>query len=100
MIGANCTIEDNARILSSYLFDGVFIGKGSNISGAVVADETIIGEKCSIENGTVIGHRTTIGSHSTVHSGVKIWPEVVIDKNSSIKETVVNSGYDTAQEGS
>lgn len=100
VIGSNCTIEDNAKILSSYLFDNVSIGKESNISGGVVADETIIGEHCFLENGTVIGHKVLIGSNSTIHSGVKIWPEVVIDKDSSIQETVINSGYDAAHEGS
>jgi len=100
VIGSNCTIEDNAKILSSYLFDNVSIGKDSNISGGVVADETIIGEHCFLENGTVIGHKVLIGNNSTIHSGVKIWPEVVIDKGSSIQETVINSGYDTANEGS
>ncbi|MGB9938707.1 sugar phosphate nucleotidyltransferase [Methanosarcina sp.] len=100
VIGSNCTIEDNAKILSSYLFNDVSIGKDSNISGGVVSDETIIGEHCSLENGTVIGHRVTIGNNSTIHSGVKIWPEVVIKENSSIGETVVNSDYDAAHEGS
>lgn len=100
VIGSNCTIEDNAKILSSYLFDYVSIGKESNISGGVVADETVIGEHCFLENGTVIGHKVLIGSNSTIHSGVKIWPEVVIDKNSSIQETVINYGYDDAHEGS
>mgnify|MGYP000878505164 FL=1 len=100
VIGSNCTIKDNAKILSSYLFDNVSIGKDSNFSGGVVADETVIGEHCFLENGTVIGHKVLIGSNSTIHSGVKIWPEVAIDKNSSIQDTVINSGYDAASEGS
>jgi mannose-1-phosphate guanylyltransferase len=100
VIGSNCTIEDNAKILSSYLFDNVSIGKNSNISGGVVSDETVIGAHCFLENGTVIGHRVTIGSNSTIHSGVKVWPEVVVEKNSSIMETVINSEYDAAHEGS
>lgn len=100
VIGSNCNIEDNAKILSSYLFDNVSIGSDSNISGGVVADETVIGDHCFLENGTVIGHKVTIGSDSTIHSGVKIWPEVVIDKNSSIKDSIMNSDYDTTNEGS
>ncbi|HWQ47347.1 MAG TPA: NDP-sugar synthase [Methanosarcina sp.] len=100
VIGSNCTIEDNAKILSSYLFNNVSIGKESNISGGVVADETLIGEHCFLENGTVIGHKVLIGNNSTIHSGVKIWPEAVIDKDSSIQENVINPDYDTAHEGS
>jgi mannose-1-phosphate guanylyltransferase len=100
VIGSNCIIEDEAKIFSSYLFSDVRIGNGSNISGAVVADETIIGSHCSIENSTVIGHRVTIGNNSTIHSGVKIWPEVAINDYSSIKDTVVNSDYDITDAGS
>ena len=66
----------------------------------MVADETIVGEHCYLENGTVIGHKVVIGNYSTIHSGVKVWPEIKIDKNSSIKDTLVNSDYDTTYEGS
>jgi mannose-1-phosphate guanylyltransferase len=100
VIGSNCIIEDDAKLFSSYLFDNVRIGKASNISGAVVSDETIVGAHCSIENGTVIGHKVDIGKNTTIHSGVKIWPEVVINDHSSIKDTVVNSNYDITDEGS
>jgi mannose-1-phosphate guanylyltransferase len=100
VIGANCVIEDNAKILSSYLFDHVRIGNNSNISGSVVADGTIVGEKCSLENGTVIGHKVNIGNNSILHSGVKVWPEVVISKGASIKENLINPEYDASSEGS
>ncbi len=100
VIGSNCVIEDNAKLLSSYLFDHVRIGENSNISGAIVADDTIIGENCSLENGTVIGHKVIIGNNSTIHSGVKVWPEVMINKNSSIKEITLNPDYDTSYDGS
>ena len=100
VIGSNCTIGNDSKILSSYLFDNVSIGKASNISGAVVADETIIGDNCYLENGTVIGHKVVIGNYSTIHSGVKVWPQITINQNSSIKDTLVNSDYDTTYEGS
>jgi mannose-1-phosphate guanylyltransferase len=100
VIGSNCIIGNDSKILSSYLFDNVSIGKASNISGAVVADETIIGDNCYLENGTVIGHKVVIGNYSTIHSGVKVWPQITINQNSSIKDTLVNSDYDTTYEGS
>lgn len=100
VIGSNCVIENNARILSSYLFDHVRIGKNSNISGSVVADGTIVGDGCSLENGTVIGHQVNIGGNSIIHSGVKVWPEVVISKGTGVKENLINPKYDAASEGS
>ena len=76
------------------------IGKDSNISGSVVADETIVGDNCYLENGTLIGHKVTVGNKSIIHSGVKVWPEIKIDQNSSIKETLFNSDYDINCESS
>ena len=100
VIGPNCTIDNNAKIFSSSLFDNVNIGKNSNISGAVVADETIVGDNCYLENGTLIGHNVVVGNNSIIHSGVKVWPEIKIDQNSSIKETLINSDYDINCESS
>ena len=62
VIGSNCNIDNNSKIFSSSLFDNVNIGKDSNISGAVVADETIVGDNCYLENGTLIGHKVVVGT--------------------------------------
>ena len=100
VIGSFCTIGNNAKIFSSYLFNNVCIGKSSNLSGDVIADNTTVGENCYLENGTVIGHKVVIGDSSTIHSGVKIWPEMNIDRNSNIKDTLVNYAYETTYDGS
>ncbi len=93
-IASNCVIKDGCRILSSYIYNDVTIGKNCNVSGSVMDTNTVVGQNCSIENGTVIGPRVNIGSDSTIHSDVKIWPDLTIKSKSMIQETLINPDYE------
>jgi mannose-1-phosphate guanylyltransferase len=92
-IGSNCVIKDGCRILSSYIYNDVTIGKNCNVSGSVIDNTTVVGQDCSLENGTVIGPRVNIGSDTTVHSDVKIWPELTVKSGSRIQEDLLNPDY-------
>ncbi|MBP2030294.1 mannose-1-phosphate guanylyltransferase [Methanohalophilus levihalophilus] len=92
-IAANCVIKDGCRILSSYIYSDVTIGKNCNVSGSVIDSNTVVGQNCSLENGTVIGPRVNIGNDVTVHSDVKIWPEVAIKSGAKVQETLFNPDY-------
>jgi mannose-1-phosphate guanylyltransferase len=90
-IGKNCTIGSESRILSSIISDNIQIGMGSCISGAIIDNNTIIGNSCMIENGSVIGPRVVIGNDVTVHSGVRIWPGIVVKED--VSEDIINEDY-------
>jgi mannose-1-phosphate guanylyltransferase len=92
-IASNCVVKNGCRILSSYLYSDVTIGKNCNVSGSVIDSNTVVGQDCSLENGTVIGPRVNIGSESTIHSDVRIWPEMTIKCGSRIKEDLLNPDY-------
>lgn len=89
-IGSNCTIDNDSRILSSYIFNDVTIGKNTNVSGSIIDNRTTVGNNCSLENGTVIGPDVIIGSGATVHSNVRIWPKQEIKEGVSVKEDIVS----------
>ena len=89
-IGSNCTIDDDSRILSSYIFNDVTIGKNTNVSGSIIDNRTTVGNNCSLENGTVIGPDVVVGSGATIHSNVKIWPKQTIKEGVSVKENIVS----------
>lgn len=100
VIGSGCVIEDDVKILSSYVFDGTKIGKGTTLSGAVVDSDTIVGAGCSLENGTIIGPNSRIEENVTIHSGVKLWPETVVQKDENVKNDILNEKYGTDVSGS
>lgn len=99
-IGKNCVIKDQARILSSYLYNDVIIGENSSASGVIIDDRTSIGANCVIENNSVIGPRVVIRDNVTVHSGSRIWPDLVVKEGTVVREDLINESYETSTKGS
>ena len=100
VIGSNCVIEDDAKILASYVFDGTKIGKKTTLSGAIVDSGAVVGAGCSLENATIIGPKSELEDGVTIHSGVKLWPETKIKSGKNVKEDVLNEKYETNVGGS
>ena len=99
-IGSACGIGNDSRILSTIMYNGVKIGAGCSISGAIADNDVSIGRNCTLENGTVIGPRTMIGNDVTVHSDVRIWPEVVVAAGTSVTKDTMNEHFETDVNGS
>ncbi|MFP4655457.1 MAG: sugar phosphate nucleotidyltransferase [Methanohalobium sp.] len=92
-IGSNCVIGNNARVLSSYIFNDVKIGQNTNVSGAVIDNSVRIGQNASLENGTVLGAKVTVGNGATIHSNVKIWPDLTIKESENVTRNMYNPEY-------
>jgi len=99
-IGDGCIIKESAKIFSSSLYNRVVIGRGTTVSGSIIDNDTVIGNKCSIEHDTVIGPQVVLKNDVVVHAGARIWPEVIIPEGTVVKEHVLNEKYDTRIEGS
>lgn len=100
VIGSDCIIEDDVKILSSYVFDGTKIGRNTTLSGAIADSDSNIGTNCSLENGTILGPNARLEDGATIHSGVKIWPEIQVSKDTNVKEDLLNEKYGTDISGS
>jgi mannose-1-phosphate guanylyltransferase len=99
-IGDGCIIKESAKIFSSSLYNRVVIGRGTTVSGSIIDNDTVIGNKCSIEHDTVIGPQVVLKNDVVVHAGARIWPEVIIPEGTVVKEHVLNEKYDARIEGS
>lgn len=99
-IGKNCVIRSNVRVLSSSLYNRVVIGQGTSVSGAIIDNDTMIGDSCSIEHGSVIGPRSILRNRVTVHSNTRLWPDIVVQDGTIVTEHMLNESYDTRCEGS
>jgi len=99
-IGKNCVIRSNVRLLSSSLYNRVVIGQGTSVSGAIIDNDTMIGDSCSIEHGSVIGPRSILRNRVTVHSNTRLWPDLVVQDGTIVTEHMLNESYDTRCEGS
>lgn len=73
-LSAGCTIGKDVRISRSAI-NGAFIGDKSEIDGAVVCTETMIGKNVVLCSGSVIGAGCKIGNGACIAENVKIWPK-------------------------
>ena len=99
-IGEHCRIENEAKVFSSSLYDGVTIGKRSTASGTIIDNGATIGNDSTIENNTVIGPRAVLGKGVVVHAGMRIWPEVTVKDDSIVTEYLLNEAFDCTCGGS
>ncbi len=77
----NALIESGARISNSILFNGVNVGQGSVISGAIIASNVRIGRKVRIESGSVVSPYVNINDGVRIGRNAKIHPYKEIDLN-------------------
>jgi len=88
-IGSNCTIEDDAHILTSHIYDNVRIGRESLIFSSIIDNDCHVHENCSLETGTVLGSRAVV-SEGAILSGVRIWSDNVVERGGHLRSDVVD----------
>jgi mannose-1-phosphate guanylyltransferase len=81
LIGENCLIRRRARVANSILFDRVTIGKGTAVSGAIIASDVSIGERVKIEPGTVISPNVQVSDDVRIRRNATIHPHKEISAN-------------------
>ena len=88
VIGRNSIVEEDARIDKSILWNHVYVGASSTITNAVVGDKVEIGHHVTIMEGAVIGDETRIGEGSIVKPFIKIWPSKQIDPYTIVSSNI------------
>ena len=89
VIGNNCTIEEGATIISSILWDNVSIGQKAVLQENVVASNSEIKEGAYLAEGAVISDGCRIGKGSTVKAGVKVWPYKVVEDGAILASSLI-----------
>jgi mannose-1-phosphate guanylyltransferase / phosphomannomutase len=79
VVGHNCIIEDGVELKNAILWDNVYIKKNSTVTGAVLCSNIRVGQKVVIEEGAVVAEETTIGDEVLIKKDIKIWPRKVIE---------------------
>ncbi len=88
VIGWNSIVEDGARIDKSILWSHVYVASSANIVDAIIADKVEIGHHVTVMEGAVIGDETRIGEGSVVKPFIKIWPSKQIDPYTVVSSNI------------
>jgi mannose-1-phosphate guanylyltransferase/phosphomannomutase len=88
-IGRNCVIEDGAELEDAVLWDNVYLRKGCRIKGAVLGNNVRAGQGVVVEEGAIIGDETNIGDEAFIKKDVKVWPRKVIEAGSIVTTNLI-----------
>ncbi|KJS80053.1 MAG: hypothetical protein JM58_19280 [Peptococcaceae bacterium BICA1-8] len=88
-IGNNCLISNHSSIKRSVLWNGVQIGKGAAVRGAVLCSNVNIKNGASIYEGAIIGHESILKDNCIIKPGSKIWPSKTIEEGTVLKGNLV-----------
>ncbi len=84
VVGRNCQIEEGAVLEDAVLWDNVYIKTGTRVTGAILGHRVRIGQRSVIEAGAVIADETMVGDEVNIRPNVKIWPRKVIENDSIV----------------
>ncbi len=87
VIGNNVTIEDDASVIRSIVWDSSYIDYGSELRGAILCNRVNLKHYVSVFENAVVGEGCKLSERVIVKPNIKIWPEktiqpfAIIDRN-------------------
>jgi len=89
VLGNNCLIDKGAKLKRSILFSNDYIGKNSNIAGAVIGENCYLQSNVKILEGAVIGDHCKLEGRSQVKSDIKVWPGKEVQWGISVVKNMI-----------
>ncbi|HHT65210.1 MAG: sugar phosphate nucleotidyltransferase [Caldicoprobacterales bacterium] len=89
VIGAHCSIGEEATIKRSVLWNHVILGKRTEIRGAALCSKVKTQNRVSIFEGAVVGEGCQLNEGATVKPQVKIWPNKTIEEASIVQSNLI-----------
>ena len=89
VVGRNCIIEDGVELQNAILWDNVYIKKNCSIKGAVLGHNVRAGQKVVVEDGAVVGDETNIGDEALIKKDIKVWPRKIIESGSYVSTNLI-----------
>jgi len=89
IIGRNCTIEEGAKLFRTVIWDNVYIKKGAKLIDSVICSNVSIGQGVVTEEGAIVADDTSIGEDAYIKKDVKIWPKKLIEAGSIVSGNLI-----------
>lgn len=89
LIGDNCIVEEGALLQRTVLWNNVYIGKKSRLTGCLVGIRCTVKANTIISEGAVIGDKCFLGQGSVIHPQVKVWPEKNIEAGATVSMSLI-----------
>ncbi|MGE5396168.1 MAG: sugar phosphate nucleotidyltransferase [Chitinophagales bacterium] len=89
VIGKGTMVESGASLKRTITWSNAYIGKSSEIRGAILGKGVSIKNRCHIFEGSVIGDDSVLEDEVTVKPEVKIWPQKIVETRRVVTDSIV-----------
>lgn len=89
VIGRNCTIEAGVRLSRCIIWDNSYIKKGAKITDSVICSNVRVGQGAVLEEGAIVAEDTSIGDEAVIKADVKIWPKKTIEAGATVTSNMI-----------
>ncbi len=89
VIGRNCTIEAGVKLGRCIIWDNSYIKKGAKITDSVICSNVRVGQGAVLEEGAIVAEDTSIGDEAVIKADVKIWPKKTIEAGATVTSNMI-----------
>ncbi len=89
VIGDNCLISNDAAVDHSIVWGDAFIGKHTQVNGAVLCRSVDIRAGARVGNGAAIGDESVVGHGASVGNDVQVYPFKRIDAGAMVTSSLI-----------
>ncbi len=89
VLGNDCVIGDGAVIRNSILWSKSTVGKYAELSSCVIGKGCIVGDEANISDNVFVSDRCTIGKESRLAPNIKLWPDKVVEDGAVLTRSLV-----------
>jgi mannose-1-phosphate guanylyltransferase/phosphomannomutase len=82
-------VDSRAQIDRSIIWRNSYIGERTEVRGAIIGRQCSLKAKSMVFEGAVIGDQTIVGESAIIQPGVKIWPDKEIETGATLSSSLI-----------
>jgi len=89
VLASSVTVRERTRVVRSMIDSSTYIGRSSEIEGAIIGRGCDLRAHVRVHEGVAIGDEVTIGAESVILPGVRIYPFKEVETGSQLHESLI-----------
>ena len=82
-------VDTQAQVDRSIIWRNSYVGDRAEVRGAIICRQCSLRSKAMVFEGAVIGDQTNIGEGAVVQAGVKIWPNKEVEAGATLNTSLI-----------
>ena len=89
VIADNCVVGEGAHVSHSVVWSDTFIGAHARVSGAILCRHVDVRARAAIDVGAVVGDESVVGQDARIGAGVQVFPYKRIESSATVNSSLI-----------